>query len=101
MYENFRRRKVRSETPGLDILHIIIGIAVVVMAVFCFMNPLEYLFFFPVIFLLAAILNVVSGRYRYHNAKDRGQSAMAVVQTIFGGALFILGVISAVSIWWR
>ena len=101
MYENFRRRKVRSETPGLDILHIIIGIAVVVMAVFSFLDPAEYMFFFPVIFLLAAVLNVVSGRYRYHNAKDRGQSASAVVQTVFGGFFFILGIVSAISIWWR
>lgn len=101
MYDNYRRRKVRSETPGLDILHIIIGAAVVVMAVVSFLNPEEYMFLFPVIFLLAAVLNVVSGRYRYHNARDRGQSAAAVIQTVFGAAFFLLGIISAISIWWR
>ena len=41
---------------ALDTLHIVIGAAVVVMAVISFINPEEYMFFFPVIFLLAAII---------------------------------------------
>ena len=50
-----RRRRVRGESMALDTLHIVIGAAVVVMAVISFINPEEYMFFFPVIFLLAAI----------------------------------------------
>lgn len=60
-----RRRRVRGESMALDTLHIVIGAAVVVMAVISFINPEEYMFFFPVIFLLAAILNLVTGKYRY------------------------------------
>ena len=61
-----RRRRVRGESMALDTLHIVIGAAVVVMAVISFINPEEYMFFFPVIFLLAAILNLVTGKYRYN-----------------------------------
>ena len=45
-----RRRRVRGESMALDTLHIVIGAAVVVMAVISFINPEEYMFFFPVIF---------------------------------------------------
>ena len=86
-----RRRRVRGESMALDTLHIVIGAAVVVMAVISFINPEEYMFFFPVIFLLAAILSV-------RNQKKKISSAL---QMAFGGALAVLAVISAVSIWWR
>ena len=49
---------------ALDTLHIVIGAAVVVMAVISFINPEEYMFSFRS-FLLAAILNLVTGKYRY------------------------------------
>ena len=97
-----RRRRLRGESVALDTLHIIIGIAVVVMAVISFINPEEYMFFFPVIFLLAAILNLVTGKYRYkRSGRSHRQKASAVLQMVFGGCLVILAVISAVSIWWR
>lgn len=102
MSGNERRRKVRGESMALDTLHIIIGIAVVIMAVISFVNPEEYMFFFPVIFFLAAVLNLVTGRYRYRKSiRNRRQKAAAVVQMLFGAALVVLAVISAVSIWRR
>lgn len=102
MSVNERRRKVRGESMALDTLHIIIGIAVVVMAAISFINPEEYMFLFPVIFLMAAVLNLVTGRYRYRRShRDRKKKAAAVVQMLFGMALAVLAVVSAVSIWWR
>ena len=38
MAENNKRRKVRSESMALDAMHIIIGIAVVVMSVISFLD---------------------------------------------------------------
>lgn len=40
-----RRRRVRGESMALDTLHIVIGAAVVVMAVISFINPEEYMVF--------------------------------------------------------
>ena len=42
MAENNKRRKVRSESMALDAMHIIIGIAVVVMAVISFLDTEVY-----------------------------------------------------------
>ena len=97
-----RRRKVRGTSMALDTMHIIIGIAIVIMASISFINPEEYMIFFPMIFLLAAILNLATGRYKFKRSKrDQRKKAAAVVQMIFAAALFVLAVISAISIWWR
>ena len=77
-----RRRRVRGESMALDTLHIVIGAAV--------------------IFLLAAILNLVTGKYRYkRSVRNQKKKISSALQMAFGGALAVLAVISAVSIWWR
>ena len=48
---------------ALDAMHIIIGIAVVVMSVISFLDTERYMFLFPVIFFLAAGLNLATGKY--------------------------------------
>lgn len=102
MAGNESRRKVRGMTMAIDTMHIIIGIAVVIMAAISFVNPDEYMFFFPVIFFLAAFLNLVTGNYKWKRSKrDQKRKISAVCQMAFGGALFVLAVISAISIWWR
>ena len=95
------RRKVRGMTRALDTMHIVVGIAIVAMATISFVNPEEYMFFFPVIFLLAACLNLTTGKYKLGRSKrDQRKKAAAVLQMAFGAALTVLGVISAISIWW-
>ena len=102
MAVNERRRKVRGESVALDIMHIVIGIAVVIMAVISFVNPDDYRFLFPIIFFLAAILNLATGKYHMLRSKrDEKKKIQAFRQMCFGGALVILAVISAVSLWWR
>jgi len=99
---NERRRKVRGESVALDIMHIAIGIAVVIMAVISFVNPNDYRFLFPIIFFLAAILNLATGKYRMLRSKrDQKKKIAAFLQMVFGGTLVVLAVISAVSLWWR
>ena len=53
-------------------------------------------------FLLAAILNLVTGKYRYkRSVRNQKKKISSALQMAFGGALAVLAVISAVSIWWR
>ncbi len=102
MAGNDRRRKARGTSMALDTMHIVIGILVVIMAAVSFINPEEYMILFPVIFLLASILNLATGRYKFKRAKrDQRKKAAAVFQMAFGGILVALAVISAISIWWR
>ncbi|MFR4784290.1 MAG: DUF6637 family protein [Pilosibacter sp.] len=72
MAENNKRRKVRSESMALDAMHIIIGIAVVVMSVISFLDTERYMFLFPVIFFLAAVLNLATGKYWLSRTKRSG-----------------------------
>lgn len=102
MAGNEKRRKVRGTTMALDTMHIVIGIAIVLMAVISFVNPEEYMFFFPVIFLLAAVLNLVTGNHKLKRSKrNQKQKISAICQMIFGSILVILAIVSAISIWWR
>ena len=99
MAENNKRRKVRSESMALDAMHIIIGIAVVVMAVISFLDTERYMFLFPAIFFLAAVL---TGKYWLSRTKrERRRRTAAVFQMVFGTTLLIFTFLSAMSIWWR
>ncbi len=101
MAGNETRRKVRGTTMALDTMHIVIGIAIVIMAVISFLNPEENMIFFPAIFLLAAFLNLVTGRYKLKRSKrNQRMKISAMCQMGFGGLLTVLGVVSAISIWW-
>ena len=102
MAGNEKRRKVRGTTMALDTMHIVIGIVIVLLAVFSFMNPEDNMFFFPVIFLLAAILNLATGNHKFRRSKrNQRQKITAIGQMAFGTVLVILAVVSAISIWWR
>ena len=62
MAVNERRRKVRSESAAMDLLYIAVGIAVVLMAAASFLDPKGNMVFFPIIFFLAAVLNLTAGK---------------------------------------
>ena len=90
MAENNKRRKVRSESMALDAMHIIIGIAVVVMAVISFLDTERYMFLFPAIFS-GGSLNLSTGKYWLSRAKrERRRRTAAVFQMVFGTTLLIL-----------
>lgn len=102
MAVNERRRKVRSESAAMDLLYIAVGIAVVLMAAASFLDPKGNMVFFPIIFFLAAVLNLTSGRKKFGRSKrDARKRAGAILQLAFGTALAFLTVISGISIWWR
>ena len=102
MAGNEKRRKVRGTTVALDTMHIVIGIAIVLMAVVSFLNPEEYMILFPILFLLAAILSLVTGNHKLRRSKrNQRQKIAAIGQMIFGSLLTVLAIVSAISIWWR
>ena len=101
MAENNKRRKVRSESMALDAMHIT-SEAREVMAVISFLDTERYMFLFPAIFFLAAVLNLVTGKYWLSRAKrERRRRTAAVFQMVFGTTLLIFTFLSAMSIWWR
>lgn len=84
----------------VDIIHIVVGIAVTIMAGFAISTPERFMYLFPLIFALAAVLSGVSGWYSlvtYQRNTRRKISGIAeLVLTVLLLALFI---VSAISIW--
>lgn len=84
----------------LDIAHIVIGILVIIMAFFAFLSPERYMVLFPLIFLLASALNLITGCFllkMYPRIKKKKASGIAYV--IVGSLIAVLCILSAVSIW--
>lgn len=100
MYIKEKGHNPRSAMFAMDVLHIIIGLLIVVLAVITFLNAEDNIVLFPVIFFLAAFLNIASGIVKMKTAWKRRKSLMpGIMFTLFGVVLFALCVISAVSIW--
>lgn len=100
MYVQDKKRSPRNTAFLLDLLHIVVGILVTVCAVLAFLNPEQNRFLFPVIFLLAALLNGVNGRHKMkESGRDKKKKAGGIALCAIAGALFVIGAISALSIW--
>ncbi len=101
-YRQARRNSPRNTSLILDWVHIVIGVLVVIMAVAAFISPEKNMFLFPVIFFLAAVLNMVNGVYRYQQSgRDKRRKASAVGLIMIAVFLLAVMAVSAVSIWRR
>ena len=95
-----RGRNGRSLEVFLDLLHIGVGIMIVILAVVSFLNPENNLVLFPVIFMLASILNLVNGWVKIRQGgRDKKKQAQGAGLIFFRSCLLALSVISALSIW--
>lgn len=101
MYGQDKRRSPRNAALVLDMIHIIAGILIVVLAVISFLNPEGNMMLFPLIFLLASALNIINGSYRLHQSgRDKKKKLAGIGLIVIGAFLLVLAVVSAVSIWW-
>ena len=96
-----KKRSRKASYFALDMLHIVIGVLILFFAVLAFLNPEENRILFPVIFLLAAVLNFANGYDRFHRNRGRNkQRAAGTALMAAGCGLFFLCVLSALTIWW-
>ena len=96
-----KKKSGRNLYFALDMLHIVVGILIVILAVLAFLNPEENRILFPVIFLLAAVLNFANGYDKFHRNRGRSkQRAAGTALMIVGTGLFFLCVLSTLTIWW-
>lgn len=97
---NGRIRSSRNLGYFLDLLHIGIGSVIVILAVISFLNAENNLVLFPVIFMLAAVLNLVNGWVKIRQSgRDKKKIAAGAGLLLFGICLVLLSGISAFSIW--
>lgn len=96
---NYSPRKLGSI---IDMAHIVIGILVMIMAFFAILRPARYMILFPLIFFLASVLSFFNCWFLFTAYKrNTGKKAAAVVYLAVGLLLFVLFVISVLSIWIR
>lgn len=101
MYIQERGRSLRNASMVVDILHIVVGILIVVLAVVSFLSPEDHMLLFPAIFFLAGALNLVNGVYKIRlSGREKKKKAAGMAVLMFGILLTVLTVISAVSVWW-
>ena len=107
---NGRSRSSRNLGYFLDLLHIGIGSIIVILAVLSFLpengeitvflNAENNLVLFPVIFMLAAVLNLVNGWVKIRQSgRDKKKIAGGAGLLLFGVGLVLLSGVSALSIW--
>lgn len=100
MYGQGKKKNPRNTALIMDWIHICIGLLVVILAVFAFLNPEDNRFLFPLIFLLAAVLNVINGIYRFRlSGREKKKKLAAFMQLILAAVLVAVMVISAITIW--
>lgn len=95
-----RGRGERHAGLLLDMAHLILGIAIVILAVLSFINPEGNNMLFPLVFLLAALLNAVSGVFECKTwGRDKKKLCRGIVWLTLAAGLAVLGILSAISIW--
>lgn len=73
----------------IDIFNVLIGISVVVLAVFTFFNPKENAWMFPLIFMLGGLMNCITGiKHILCDKKVQGIVLQVIAVVLFGITYF-------------
>ena len=100
MFGKSKLKNTRNLPMMLDVLHIVVGAAVVILAVLTFIDPEDNRILLPFIFLLAGALNGVNGIYRIkESGRDRKRRLAGISILVLAVILLIICVLSAVSMW--
>ena len=92
-----RKRNPRKLIFTLDAVHLLVGIAVVVLVVIAFLSPEEHAVFFPALFFLAAFLSLMNGIVRLRmSGRDTGKKLKGALELLSGVFLTAAAVISAI-----
>ena len=84
----------------MDVVHIVFGALIVLLAVITFLNPEGNQILLPVIFALAALLNVINGIHKFRTSgRSWRRKAAAAAQLLLAVILLAVAVVSAISIW--
>ncbi len=95
MYIDLSQKKHTRNNLIIEIINVILGIAIITLAILTFLNTEEYAFLFPVIFLLGAIMNGATAVKDFLGS-NRG---MGIVVSIVTLLFFVIFIASAVVVW--
>lgn len=95
MYIDLSQKKHTRNNLIIEIINVILGIAIITLAILTFLNTTEYAFLFPVIFLLGAIMNGATATKDFLGS-NRGMGIVASIVTVL---FFVIFIVSAVVVW--
>lgn len=99
MFVQDKKKSPRNTAVILDVIHIVLGAVIVILAVISFLNPEDHMVMFPVIFLLGAVLNLITGLCHIKSVHEKRGRRAGYIQIVLGTLLLLLSIISAASIW--
>lgn len=100
MFVREGRKKPRNQAAIVDFIHIGAGIVIVVLSVFAFLNPEQNQFLLPIIFVIAGALHAMNGWMDFQDSgRDKKRKAGALFVCVIAGMLFVIGGVSAFSLW--
>lgn len=99
MFGQDKKKNPRNATVFLDVIHIVLGIIIVVLAVITFLDPEDHMIMFPLIFLTGAALNLITGTVHIKGVHEKRIRRAGYFQIVLGVLLLLLTAVSAISIW--
>lgn len=76
------------------------AVAIVILSALAFLYQEEYAWTFPLVFLLAAVLNLSLGIYRLRVRRgEAGVRALSWLHCVFGGIMAVMCAVSTVMLW--
>ena len=90
----------RAHQKFLDIFYVICGLLCLALAILSLFPAGADMRFFPLIFFIAAILNLVSAYSRFRSSDTRYRSsASGLFLALMGAAMLVLTYVSGICIW--
>ena len=99
MFAQDKKKNPRNTAVFLDVIHIVLGIVIVVLAVITFLRPEDHMMMFPLIFFAGAALNLITGAVHIRGVHEKRIRRTGYFQTVLGLLLLLLTALSAISIW--
>lgn len=100
MYRSGKVKNPRSFQVILDVIHVFLCLVIVALTVFLFLDPEGHSLFFPLIFFLAAALNMVAAVARWKRTnKTKFTNLQGVFFALLALVLLVLSVMSGIAVW--
>lgn len=95
-----RQKRNKSARFGKDIADIVVGIVIVSLTVLVFLNPESDAVLFPVIFLAGSVWSLENGLDGRIEGEDRKWCIRSLFLFFSAALLFLMALLSTVSILW-
>ena len=89
------KRNPHNKKLRMDLVHVIVCVGIVGVATAAFLDLERRYILFPVVFFLAALLNILNGVSRLRNTRGEDASFVSgIAMCIVGALLFLLTIVS-------